>query len=269
VSYHDHPATSATKLKAALTLTGRGYWARHVDPNRAPFRPTDAMRQGSLVDLLLTQPDSFDRVYLVTSADGRTKEGKAIRAEAMAQGLELISADWLENALRIRDTLLTDLEIGPILRAALTTSQEPHFWTDALGRECRYMPDVETSTRGLWDLKKTRSAQARAVVSQSYQLAYDVQLAHYAAGFTDRHGTAPSVVGLICWEWDAPHDCGLMVATDELLAMGHERREQAFARIAEWETTDRWPSYGTSLLEPPAWRRDGQAQPDTESIELF
>lgn len=267
-SYHDHPAASASRLKAALTLTGRGYWARYEDPNRAPFVRTDAMRQGSLVDLLLTRSDQFDQVYVV-AGDGRTKEGKAIRAAALEQGLEPISADWLENASRIRDTLLSDPHAGPILRDSMATSQQPHFWTDAQGRECRYLPDVETSAGGLWDLKKARSASRRAVINQSYQLAYDLQMAHYAVGFTDRHGAAPTVAGLICYEWDHPHDCAVLEATPELLAMGRERREVAFARIAEWRDAGDWRSYGRSTWEPPAWRTNGASEPDTTSIELF
>lgn len=265
--YHDHPAASSTRLKAAITGTARRYWAQHVDPQRQPFQPTDAMRQGSLVDLLITQPERFDSVYMV-AGDGRTKEGKALRAAALEQGLEPVSADWVANASRIRDTLLSDPHTGPILRDAVVTSQEPHYWTDSQGRECRYLPDIETAAGGLWDLKKARSAARRSVINQAYQLAYDIQLAHYMLGYSDRHGRPPVAVGLICYEWDYPHDCSVMEATPEFLAKGLVRREQAFARIAEWAAAGEWPSHGCSPLEPPAWLTD-PAVAEPESIELF
>jgi hypothetical protein len=42
-----------------------------------PVQPTDAMKQGSLVDCLITEPQNFDRKYVVApKVDRRTKAGK-------------------------------------------------------------------------------------------------------------------------------------------------------------------------------------------------
>ena len=80
--YHAHPAMGSTTLKTARTKTGRGFWAKCVDPNRKPFLPTDPMRQGSLVDCLETCPDKFDDKYIILPSNAPTKPTKAqLKAE--------------------------------------------------------------------------------------------------------------------------------------------------------------------------------------------
>ena len=89
------------------------YWATYVDPERMPFQPTDAMRQGSLVDCLITEPQNFDRKYVVApKCDRRTKAGKAEWADAQelarSKCAELIAEDWHHTAQQIANKLLND-----------------------------------------------------------------------------------------------------------------------------------------------------------------
>jgi hypothetical protein len=298
--YHAHPAWSASRLKFAATNTGRAYWARYEDPLRVPTPPTDAMRQGSLCDCVITQPDKAHERYCVMPADAPrrptakqltdgqdSKPGTKARdawqeaqdREAWWQQFtadlgsrEIISPDWWTRAETIRDVLMADPEVGAMLRAAMLTSQTPHAWVDDMGRECRYLPDLETASGGLWDLKKAASANPRRVIAQSYQLAYDIQLEHYGIGFADRYGQRPVEAGLICYEWDAPHDYVVMPATPELLALGSQRREAVIQQIEAWRAAGDWPSHGRHPLDPPAWMNDssgGEGGLSPESITLF
>ena len=273
--YHAHPAWSSSKLKSAITGTMLDYWAKHVNPDRWPFEPTDPMRQGSVLDTVLTQPDQFDSRYLVAPAcDRRTKDGKAIWAEAIkkavAQESELIPMDWLINAQAIAHLLRGDSAVKEMLENP-GNSQEPHFWVDASGRECRYKPDIEPGD-DLIDIKKARSAEPRQFVRQAYAMGYDLQLAHYRLGYIDRYGKPPARVGFMAVEWDAPHNYSLVWLDDAFIAEGERRRELAFQRIAECEATGVWPSHGEYTAKPPGWITGESNRPeplDQPEIELF
>ena len=282
--YHAHPALSATKIKAMATGTARRYWAKHEDPNRKPFLPTDPMRQGSLVDCLITEPDSFALRYVEqpanapkrpTSAQLNAKKPAPATVEAIefwaefdaqAQGREPITKAWLDNAWRVVETLHLDADIRPLLEKP-AVMQDPHFWTDPEhGVECRYKPDLESEF--LIDIKKGASATPRTFAAQAYRLGYDVQLAHYSLGYENRYGKPPERVGLLVWEWDWPHDCSMIWVDDDYMAMGLERRRDAIERILECRATGVWPSHGESTIGPPRYATFAGADEDTDLSDL-
>lgn len=282
--YHAHPALSATKIKAMATGTSRRYWAKHEDPARKPFLPTEPMRQGSLVDCLITEPDSFGLRYVEqpacapkrpTSAQLNAKKPAPATVEAIefwrdfddqAQGREPITKAWLDNAWRIVETLHLDPLIGPLLELP-RISQEPHFWVDAEHQApCRYKPDLENEY--LIDLKKGASATPRTFAAQAYKLGYDIQIAHYSLGYEDRNGRPPEKMGFIVYEWEWPHDCALIWADDDYLAMGLDRRRDAIERILECRESGIWPSHGEVTISPPRYANLTAADDDTELSDL-
>lgn len=262
--YHASPALSATRLKAAANLTPRQYWRRHLDPTRPAFVPSDAMRQGSLVDCLLTSPGRFETTYAVMPAglNRTTKAGKEAYAELQASGKEIISADWLAIAQAIAGALQADPVIGPLLKHA---SQSPHFWEDEQLGPCRYLPDIEAPGL-LLDLKKTAAPDPRGFAVQCWNLGYDIQLAHYAAGHLDRFGGALGQVGFIAYDWSDCPDFGLYWLPADWLLIGHQRRAEAAARIRTYEATPTVPgtSYGSATLELPRWATIGNRSTSEE-----
>lgn len=274
--YHRHPAWSPTALKAAVTGTMRA-WRQRFGPDAVPFVPSADMVKGDLVDALLTPPFALESRFQVFKTIARnSKIGAANCAEAEAAGLTPVSREMVEQALRIRDALLGDPEVGEVLAALDPThSQQPHFWSDAAGRPCRCLPDVITSDGRLFDLKKTRSAQPRRFYWQAKELAYDLQLAHLALGHEHRCGAPPAETGLIVFEWPtdptAAIDCGLLLFDEQDLEIGRKRREEAFSRIANCQARGLWPSHGRNPFRPVS---NGFSLPeptalDLETIDLF
>jgi len=270
--YHRHPAWSPTALKAAVTGTMRAWWHR-FGPEAAVFVPSPDMVKGDLVDALLTPPFRIEERFAAFKSIARnTKAGAANCAEAEAAGLTPVSHEMVEQALRIRDALHADPVVGEVL-AALDpeASQQPHFWDDEAGRPCRCLPDVVTSDGRLFDLKKTRSAVPRRFYWQAKDLAYDLQLAHLALGQENRSGSAPTEVGVIAFEWEEPFDCSLLILDTQDLAIGLERREEAFRRIAECQASGVWPSHGRQPFRPafPGSRSAESVEADAEVLALF
>jgi hypothetical protein len=249
-TYHANPALSATRLKAALISTPHRYWATY-GPNGTPLVPTDPMRQGSLVDTMLLTPDKFQRRYEVLP-EGVTlnqKAGKEMKAAAEAAGRELITWSWFETATAICTILRADPDAAPLIEHA---SQSSHFWTDPVAGECRYMPDIEAPGL-LVDLKKTAGVSPRKFAAQAWEMAYDVQLAHYAAGHLDRYGSMPERVGFLCYEWAPVPDYGIYWITPDWLAIGEHRRQQAISRVRAYHAETYHPSYGQQNLILPNW----------------
>lgn len=255
--YHTHPAWSPTKLKAAVTGSMRRWYHRY-GPDAKPFQPTQEMIQGSIVDALITPPFELrmEEYMVVDTLDRRTKAGKANAIMAAERGLTAITGDDMHAARMIRDALLADPDVGPILeRMNESASQSAHFWNDEYGRPCRCLPDVVTTDGGLYDLKKTRSADPRKLYWQSQDLAYDLQMAHLELGHTDCHGEPPVEVGIIGFEWpsdpEEPIETCVLILSPEDLRIGRDKREEAFARISECQRTGIWPSYGRQPFQPP------------------
>jgi hypothetical protein len=275
-NYHRHPAWSPTALKAAVTGTMRAWWHR-FGPGAAPFVPSPDMVKGDLVDALLTPPFRIEERFTAFKTIARnTKAGAANCAEAEAAGLTPVSHEMVEQALRIRDALHADPVIGEVL-AALDpeASQQPHFWDDEAGRPCRCLPDVVTSDGRLFDLKKTRSAVPRRFYWQAKDLAYDLQIAHLALGHQHRCGSPAAEAGVIAFEWPsdpaAAIDCSLLIFDGQDLQTGLQRREEAFQRIAECQSSGIWPSHGRHDFRPAPSSfslrvREGI---DPDSIQLF
>ena len=132
MNYHDRPEYSASMLKKYACGTAVDYWAAYEDPDRMPMVPSDAMRQGPIVDR-------------------RTKVGKEQWAEtqeiARTKGAEAITAEWHHTAQLIVSKLKNDPIASEFLQGS---GQVPHFWHDAENDvECRYLPDLE-KTVCLW-----------------------------------------------------------------------------------------------------------------------
>jgi len=273
LDYHSHPAASASKLKALISGTPRDYWAKFVDPDREPFAPTDAMRQGSLVDCLITEPEQYEKRYLVApQCDRRTKEGKAIWAEFQAEAgqREVITRDWEDNALRVVEALMRDPDAAPLIRGG--EGQDPHFWLDEdCDIDCRYKPDIEHPKKGLLiDLKKSRSANPRMFAAQSYSLAYDLQMAHYSLGFKSRYGKLPEQIILIAYEWQWPHNTSVNILSENLIEEGHRRREEAIVTLKRCWESGIWPSWGAVEMDVPRWAHadDPANATDADDLEL-
>ena len=275
-NYHRHPAWSPTALKAAVTGTMRAWWHR-FGPGAAPFVPSPDMVKGDLVDALLTPPFRIEERFAAFKTIARnTKAGAANCAQAEAAGLTPVSHEMVEQALRIRDALHADPVVGEVL-AALDpeASQQPHFWDDEAGRPCRCLPDVVTTDGRLFDLKKTRSAVPRRFYWQAKDLAYDLQIAHLALGHQHRCGSPPAEAGVIAFEWPsdpaAAIDCSLLIFDGQDLQTGLQRREEAFQRIAECQSSGIWASNGRHDFRPApsSFSLPEREGIDPDSIDLF
>lgn len=277
--YHQSSAISSTFLKAGYKGPMSTFFKNYVAFDRVPFVPTEAMRQGSFVDALCTQP-SIDPFYKLLPddmprrptakqlTDGKFSAGgtKAHSAwvdynknekrwqdfESDLNGREVVPFAWILYGYRIRKILLNE-PIG--LDWPWNAGQTPHYWTDPVLGPCRYMPDLEDEHR-LIDLKKTRNAAPHAFDAQAGDLAYEIQLAHYCEGYRDKRGYYPKEVWIVSYEWENPERYCFRPCPDSYLETGRRRRLEAFQTITRCKETNSWPSYKSVPM-----RTKGQQSP--------
>jgi len=95
--YHNHSACSASTLKRILFQDEAYEVANGIKVDETPF-----MVFGTLVHCLVLEPFKFENEFIVMpKVDGRTKEGKTIKAEfdEKANGRHVISEDDYQRAL--------------------------------------------------------------------------------------------------------------------------------------------------------------------------
>jgi hypothetical protein len=269
-----------------VTGTGLDYWARHISPARVPFMPNESMRQGSLVDCLLTDYDNYDSRYFIlpsdapkkpTAAQRNAKQPSLATVEAIAfwdrklpemvGDREIITTEWRENAHRIAEMLTTNPLTRDLVRYP---SQEPHFWHDSeLDIDCRYKPDFEGED--LIDLKQARSAKPQRFQSNAYfDYAYDVQIAHYRKGFRSKCNRYPTRSILLAYEWNFPHNFSINIISEEDIREGERRREEAIILLQQYLESDYWPSYGEVVTDMAKYAKitDAANSTDLDDLEL-
>ena len=157
---------------------------------------TDAMRQGTLLDCLLFEPETFDkRFFKVEKPDRRTKEGKALWEAAIQQAGDrmLISqedyddAAFLNECIRNNSTVVYHGLLLPVDGQIGFDFQVPvkYFYNgfmhkgikDAHGRD-------RNGYNVIWDLKRMGARSGEMLVrSQIRNNKYDLQAAIYCHEF--------------------------------------------------------------------------------------
>jgi exodeoxyribonuclease VIII len=243
--YHADPAVSASHLHQ-VARSGQHYWARYVDPDRQPVKPTAAMTTGSLVHCAVLEPDELLKRY-GACPPRNTKAGKEAAAEMQANGVEPVS----ETDMLLAQRMASAVHHHPMAALLLSGGQpETSIWWDdpETGLRCKCRPDwINGST--CVDLKTTTDASPKGFARSVASFRYHVQDAHYlASGLFDQFI-------FIAVEKEAPFAVGVYALDADALSEGQRLRDRDLQRIANCRAMAAWPGYGDELqiLSLPAW----------------
>lgn len=153
---------------------------------------TDAMRQGTLLDCLLFEPETFDtRFFMIEKPDRRTKDGKAAYEIAMieAGNRTLITkedyddAQFISQCVRNNSTVVYNGLLNPVEDGTGFTFQEPvkFFYNGFLHKGVKDADGRDRNgERVIWDLKRMGARSGEMLVrSQIRNNKYDLQAAIY------------------------------------------------------------------------------------------
>ena len=219
----------------------------------SPKPPTQAMILGSYFDAMLTK-DGI-KGFQVNQFDGRTKEGKAQKAEAESKGVRLVSVDDHNDVERWRDSLSMNASANWWIKNA--QPQVCGFaWVNDIpvkGRADLFAPDVPACA----DLKLLADASPEWFAKNIQN--FDIQAAMYQSIFGRAVGMA-DITNLdfyfICQEKHDfpanPHFTGVYeidktdilkahaVLGQALIEMNRAEKEQVFAGYGERTISGRW-----------------------------
>lgn len=221
--------------------------AHYAQKLREPWRATNAMRFGDLVDRVL-----FERELLPMwggKRQGKLWENYKTEHQAAYDANEIVSLDEYSTACDIVAAVKANREAMKCLEDG--SWQYPLRWQIA-GRDCMGTPDV-LAPHAITDLKVTDSNPSRFSWHARRQ-AWHGQLCWYAAAVaTLNGGEMPSRLSIIAAEPDPPHVCVVYDLSPRCIDEGHKLWRSLFERLRVCEESDCWPGYceGISIFDVP------------------
>lgn len=253
---------SAGISKSGLDLIAKSplhYWARYLDPKRAPRHETPAMVTGTAIHTAVLEPARFAAEYRVAPAvDKRTTAGKAdwaaFVADCEANNLTPISIGDLEIANSISDVVRSHHTATELFGAGVP--ELSMFWEDQqTGVLCKCRPDWMADGNILVDLKSTVDASPEGFAKSAFNYRYWVQAAWYLDGVEIATGTRPDAFVFVAFEKEPPYACGFYYATDEMIEAGRAEYRRVLDLYADSLKHQHWRGYSPELqpLAMPAW----------------
>lgn len=251
------PSLSASVASILLTQSPRHAALAHPRLSLA-YQPDEDSRfdLGSAAHALLLENDG-SKVCVIEAADWRTKDAKAKRDEARANGLFPILAKHNFAVTAMVKAAREFIETTEL--AGIFTRGKPEqtvIWHSG-NAWCRARLDWFTDDRAvILDYKTTESAQPEQCIRQITRMGYDLQAEFYCRGLTDlRSGSTPAFVFLF-QEITPPYACSLVSLSNAFREVGQRKM---LAAIDLWDhciTKGQWPGYSTQIhyAEPAAWQ---------------
>lgn len=258
--YHAHPAFSSSQIKDMLRSPAH-FFANHLDPQRGEKSPpTKEMQLGTLLHTMLLEPHKVAIEYAVGEKfDRRTKQGKA-DAEAFEQanfGKIIVDKDDFHHATHMSQSLQSHPWLSDIMATNYCQIENSVFFADeATGVNVRVRPDLHIAPcakfpNGLIiDVKTTDDARPSAFSRTCGNYRYDLSASMYRLGLQAYYRTA----GLADFyfavvERNAPYNCLIFKASDDMLMIGETAYRDALAQIAECLSLGEWDGYSTDVNE--------------------
>jgi len=249
--YHHNDALGAGEINAARKSLALLRMLRNGEDSG----DSKALLFGRALHCLILEPTEFDyRFAMMPEADGRTKEGKAIRdqfkANAGSKGI-LTHQDY-QLMRRMRESIETNVEAQELLRGSerevTFRAKDPSVELDV---QCR--ADIWNEWDNVCaDLKSCESLSSFR--SKIYDYGYHRAAAHYrevirlTLGLND----TPRFV-FIAVEKSAPYAVACYELDEIWLEVGFHERRETLASIKQCIDTDVWPRDpdGVQRLEAP------------------
>lgn len=251
VDYHSGPGLSTSGMKALL---------RSPAHFKAPAKEeTPAMIEGEAFHCYGLQPELFNKRFAVMpqGQDRRTKEGKALAADAEAVGMTVISYDTFAEIKGMTDAI----RAHPLVAEILSEGQPEvsGYVTDpgsGVLLKCR-IDWLCTSRNLLFDLKSTADSSIDAFTGIAYKMGYALQAAVYLYVTSLITKVEHREFLFVAVEREPPHGVVVYQADQEFIQFGQIQMQRAIAIYKDCEAQNHWPAYSQELhnLGLPIWAR--------------
>lgn len=253
------PSLSSHIAHRLLSQSPWHAWMDHPRLNPAyRSRFSDAFDLGTATHALVLE--GTRGVEVIQATDWRTKEAKAARDTARAEGRVALLADqWarvVEAAKAINRQLDDRTHERRLFDLGRGKPEETLIWREG-DVWCRARPDWRHHD-GLYldDLKTTQDSANPEKWTRGplWWLGYDVQAAFYLRGLEALTGETATFRFCVVELWP-PYALSVVSLAPDALALAHKKVDAAIKLWRECRRTDRWPGYTaeTCYAEAPPW----------------
>lgn len=219
------------------------------------FKPNAGMVLGSMVDCMIFTPGDVDKRFMrVENLDRRTKEGKALAAQAEAEQKTIVDGDTYGQACDIAAAIRGCSTAGKLLSGK--AYQRALRWTDpGTGVACKALLDSVIPGLCICDLKTTsHGAGWREFQRTVANFQYHMQAAFYVDGWQACAGEQLPYTFIVA-EAAAPYAVAVYRLDDQAIECGRRLYQHCLQLWAECQASGKWPGYPDELatLELPKW----------------
>lgn len=250
MAYHDLDGHVSNSMRKVFSESRLRYHHQYVLGNRD--EPTPAMIQGQYLHALMDE--TADRDWAVMpDVDGRTKEGKQIRAEFAieSEGKSIIPHKDAETAKRMADSIRSHRLIAEVLRTGGEVEKEWR-WTDKIPKKCK--PDLRVG-RVLFDWKTTTDASPQGFARALANFEYHQQAPWYMDGL-ESNGVHVDRFAFVAVCKSEPYEVGVYLLSDRAIELGRQRNSEQTDQIAACMESGDWtePQNVSAVdIDLPAW----------------
>lgn len=258
---------SSTQLKYLYSKSPFHFKAKYIDKKLERDRPTAAMILGSSVHSLVLTPSIFDTEFFVMpKADGRTKEGKELKAKAE---IEAASRIVIDEELYKEAQDISNQAIYKFHHHLEKSEREVSFFWKCSFSGIMFKGRFDAFQDGdLLELKTTNDASLKGFARNAYNMNYDLSLSHYSKGM-EQLGLKPKRQIFLAVETEKPYAAQAYLAGDSFITTGHNKWLDAVSKLEVGLTSDVWVGYVDEEIEAlPALESPHWAQKDNSEIEI-
>lgn len=234
-------------------------WVSYI---MSPYKETEPMLVGKLVDEMVFNPDTFtERYFKFLNGDWRTKAGKEMLENAKAEAGErkLIKFEIWQQAESMVQAIMNNTDARKILDQ-VTEVHPKYYWDDQTGLRC----SVELDGRGekiIVELKTDKDARPEFFGKSAINNDYHLQTAFCLQGHSHKIEGTPDFYYLVV-EKEPPYNVAVYLADEDYINYGmFEMRKYLDEFKLCAETNSFHQSYefrqtlGYNLLTIPGWAK--------------
>lgn len=226
---------------------------------------TAALRLGSLVDLMLFEPENVEKefekapeFYLNKGVQKPWNYNANYcndwRDERINDGITIVTYDQWEDAKLMKDAILNHRLAAEWIKEG--EHQVSIIWEDDItGEKCKARLDNLRIGEGIDDLKTTENASPTKFSKHINDFMYHVQGAVYSDGWAKASKDIPLHFNIIAAEKTPPYAVATYTLGIDSLILGRHLWRKALDEYHDCKMADSWPAYSqyAEEIDVPGW----------------
>jgi len=213
---------------------------------------TKAMRGGSVLDCLLTEPHQFDARYVMSAYDEfRTKEAKSWRDEMEAEGRQVLKQSEFDSAQAQLDAIRSKPEAAALINGAQFQVAFRHETAYPFASKglIDILPDDGETIVDLKTCEPSALESKRSLARHIFDWGYHIQAGAYCEGMAIASGIERTQFKFIFVTSKPPFSVAVVSLPFPAISYGADLYRAGAKRFAECLTENKWPSIWDGEVE--------------------